>query len=94
MPAMHTISISDETFERLVKRAADLNVTVEELIGRLLELAAKGGGNGQPPPNASFDEWKKQFDGWMAVVRTRAHRYPPGFTMDDTRESIYEGCGE
>ena len=33
-------------------------------------------------------------DAWMADVQKRAHRYPPGFVLDDSRESIYEGRGE
>jgi predicted DNA-binding antitoxin AbrB/MazE fold protein len=41
----------------------------------------------------AFAEWKKGFDAWMADVQARAHRYPPGFVMDDSREKIYEGCG-
>jgi|ERR1043165_16390 hypothetical protein len=42
----------------------------------------------------SFDDWKKKFDAWMDEVEARAHRYPPGFVMNDSRESMYEGCGE
>src|ERR1051325_2599847 len=89
---MPTLAISDELFERLAKRASALNVTVEQLI---LALATENAGNGHPPSSPAsvcFDKWKKQFDAWMADVQTRAHRYPPGFVMDDSRESIYEGC--
>jgi hypothetical protein len=92
-----TLTIPEEVFERLARRAAALNVTVEQLIAPLLALAAEGVGNEHPAPSetaASFDDWKKNFDAWMADVHARAHRYPPGFVMDDSRESIYEGCGE
>jgi len=94
---MPSLTISDEMFERLAKRAAALNVSVEQLIAPLLDLAAKDDGNGNAAPSstaAPFDNWKKEFDAWMAEVQMRAHRYPPGFVMDDSRESIYEGCGE
>ena len=42
----------------------------------------------------SFEAWKRDFDAWMAAVEARAGRYPRGFVMDDSRESIYDGCGE
>jgi hypothetical protein len=87
---MPSVTIPDETFERLAKRAAALGLTVEQLI---LKLATESDGNGHPTA-PHFDDWKKQFDKWMADVQGRAHRYPSGFVMDDSRESIYEGCGE
>ena len=92
---MPSLTIPDETFQRLAKRAAALNLTVEQLIAPLLDLAAtESNGQFKRAPNQSFEEWKEKFDAWMAEVQTRAHRYPPGFVMDDSRESIYEGCGE
>lgn len=91
---MPSVTIADEMFERLAKRAAALNLTVEQLIAPLLDLAAESGGNGPPPATTqAFDGWKKNFDAWMADVRARAHRYPSGFVMNDSRESIYEACG-
>ncbi len=89
---MPTLTIPDETYQRLTRRAAALQVTVEELI---LKLATESDGNASPAPTlAPLDEWRKKFDAWMADVQSRAHRYPPGFVLDDSRESIYEGCGE
>lgn len=37
--------------------------------------------------------WQAQFDEWMRLVDARAVRYPAGFTLDDSRESIYDGRG-
>jgi hypothetical protein len=94
---MPSVSIPDEVFERLARRAAALNVTVEQLIAPLLSFAAENHGSGKAaasPSDVPFDDWKKQFDAWMADVQGRARRYPPGFVMDDSRESIYHGCGE
>jgi len=94
---MPSLTISDELFERLAKRAAALNVTVEQLVAPLLDLAAEGANSGHlspSPTEAPFADWKKNFDAWIAEVRARARRYPLGFVMDDSRESIYEGCGE
>jgi len=94
---MPSVTIPDEVFERVASRAAALNVTVEQLITPLLIFAAgnHGGGDAAPSPSdVPFDDWKKKFDAWMVDVQGRAHRYPPGFVMDDSRESIYQGCGE
>ena len=30
----------------------------------------------------------------LALARSRADRYPPGFRADVSREGMYEGCGE
>jgi antitoxin (DNA-binding transcriptional repressor) of toxin-antitoxin stability system len=43
-----------------------------------------------PLSNAS---WQSQFDSWMQEVDSRAARYPNGFNVDDSRESIYNGRG-
>jgi len=94
---MPNLMIPDEMFDRLAKRAAALNLTVEQLIAPLLHLAAEGGSNGHSAPStttAPVDDWKKKFDAWMADVQARAHRYAQGFVLDDSRESIYQGCGE
>jgi hypothetical protein len=90
------LTIPDDTFQRLAQRAAERNTAVEQLITPLLELAV-GGPVGQQTallPEAPLDDWKKKFDDWMADVQARAGRYPAGFVMDDSRESIYEGCGK
>jgi hypothetical protein len=94
---MPYLTIPDEMFQRLAKRAAALNVTVEQLVTPLLDLAVASDSNGLPtpaPPEAGIDDWKTKFDAWMADVQARANRYPPGFVMDASRESIYERCGE
>jgi hypothetical protein len=91
---MPSLTVPDDVFERLAKRAAALNVTVEQLVAPLLDLAATESGAPVPPAPASFGDWKTKFDAWMADVQARSPRYPPGFIMDDSRESMYEGCGE
>ena len=91
---MPSVSIPDELYHRIALRAAALNVSVEQLIAPLLDEAAEGG----PPPcaksNVSMETWNTTFDSWMAEVQKRAPRYPPGFRLDDSRESFYQGCGE
>jgi hypothetical protein len=46
----------------------------------------------QPP--ISSDEWRRRLDAYLQEVASRADRYPPGFVVDDKRETIYEGRGE
>ena len=47
-----------------------------------------------PAPEPSDDDWKTGFDQLLALVRSRAGRYPPGFQADVSREGMYQGCGE
>lgn len=95
---MPTITVPDDTYRRLAERAAAQGTTVEQLAAPALEQLAGGAGeNGHTvtsPADPPYDEWKRRFDEWMAVVDARAGRYPPGFQADVSRESIYEGCGE
>ncbi|HKI32225.1 MAG TPA: hypothetical protein VKA46_10180 [Gemmataceae bacterium] len=95
---MPQLTILDDTYERLARRAAALNVTVEQLVTPVLErVAGAEAVNGHPPTppgDLPFDPWKARFDELLATVRGRADRYPPGFQADVSRESIYDGCGE
>ena len=95
---MATITVPDSTFERLSRRAEALGTTVEALALPALEWATLAPGESPAqsdiPPPLPYDEWKKRFDELTAHVQGRAHLYPPGFRVDDSRESIYEGCGE
>lgn len=89
---MATITVPEETFQRLSRKAEVLQTTVEALATPALESVA-----GLPTPlpfTLSYEEWKKLFDEHMAEVAARADRYPPGFEVDISRESMYEGCGE
>ena len=44
-----------------------------------------------PPDPGS---WRRLFDAYLREVAARAGRYPAGFVVDDSRDSIYEGRGE
>jgi antitoxin (DNA-binding transcriptional repressor) of toxin-antitoxin stability system len=44
-----------------------------------------------PAISPGEDSWNSRFDDWMRTVDARAGRYPVGFTLDDSRESIYDG---
>ena len=90
---MPTITVPEETFQRLTRRAAALRISVEELAVPVLKRLAT-----EPVPVAapdlSHEEWLANLNAWMAEVQARAHLYPPGFEADVSREAIYEGCGE
>ena len=92
---MPQLTISTDAYEKLARRAADLNLTVEQFVTAVLERAAEAGAeNGQPLGDLPDDQWQAQFDEFLTAVRRRAGRYPPSFQADVSRESIYEGCGE
>jgi hypothetical protein len=94
---MPSLTISVELFKRLVRRAAALHMTVEQLIAALLHSVTESDDKEHPTPSPAavpFNDWKKAFEGWMTQVRARASRYPPGFVLDDSQERIYQGCGE
>ena len=90
---MPTITVPDAVYQRLAARAAAAGTTVEALAVPALEQAAE-----VPPasPNdVTFKEWKKNYDAMNELFRTTmAGQIPPGFVLDDSREGIYEGCGE
>jgi hypothetical protein len=65
---------------------------LKPFLGKAVEIIVRE--ESAPPPETAFNNWKAKFDAWMAEVEARAHRYPPGFVMNDSRDSIYEGCGE
>jgi len=37
----------------------------------------------------SKEEWQRELDAWRLEAQSRANRYPPGFVLDDSRETIY-----
>lgn len=83
---MPTLNVNRETYDRLARKAAARNTTVDRLVEPLLEQLAS------EEPNA--DDRRAALDQWMRIVHARAGRYPTGFVADDSREVIYEGRGE
>ena len=90
---MPTLTIPEETFQRLTRRASALKISLEDLALPALEGVAEEPSSTRRR-TLTHGEWLANLDAWMAEVQTRAHRYPPGFRVDYSRESIYEGCGE
>jgi hypothetical protein len=79
---MAAITVPDATFDRLARQAAAIGVTVEQLILPVLDQIV--------PPAPTPEERKRAFEEWDQRIRERADRYPPGFRVDDERESFYK----
>jgi hypothetical protein len=47
-----------------------------------------------PQPSTTPEEWHRRFEAYLQEVASRSGRYPDGFVADDSRDAIYEGCGE
>ena len=87
---MASITIPDAVFERLTRRAAELGTTAEALAIQKLETVPTSAS----PADLPYEEWKKRFDEFTARIHAVVGPMPPGHFIDDSRESIYEGCGE
>jgi prevent-host-death family protein len=43
-----------------------------------------------PEAQGQFDKvWQLELDEWRKEAQLRSRRYPPGFVVDDSRETIY-----
>ena len=83
---MPTITISDNAYELLVRKAAAVGVSPDEFIA--LTLTADAMPAAQPQMPLEGEAWQKAFDEWMREVAARAHLYPPGFQLDVSREAM------
>jgi hypothetical protein len=82
---MPTLTIPDETFRRLTARAAELHITVDQLVTPFLDRAAEA----LPTEPLTGEAWRRAFDRLTREIQSRAGRYPSGHIVDDSRESIY-----
>lgn len=83
---MPTITIPDETYERLFRHAAALKTTVDDVVDRLSrEVKA----NGTSTTTASTNEWSQNFNAILQLAKSHEMKYPPGFEADISREAMY-----
>ncbi len=88
--AMPYLTVPEDTFRRLAARAAALNISVDDLVQPALDrLAETGTSTPEPPLPLTGDAWHAELDAWKRDAASRAGRYPPGFVLDDSRETIY-----
>ena len=87
---MPRVTIPEETFRRLAARAAALNISVDDLVKPALDKLAKSGSPAPEPPFPLIgDAWQTELKARKRDAESRAGRYPPGFVLDDSRETIY-----
>jgi hypothetical protein len=87
---MAHLTIPEDIFERLAERAAALYISVDDLVRPVLaRLAETGTAPSELPPPLTGDAWRAEFEAWKRDAKSRAGRYPPGFILDDSRETIY-----
>ena len=87
---MPSITVPEDTFRRLTERAEANNISVDDLVTSALErLAEAGTPVPEPPSPLTGDAWQAEIEAWKQDAESRAGRYPPGFVLDDSRETIY-----
>lgn len=84
---MASITIPDETYRRLSRRASALKITVDELVQPALDQLANVENHADAPLQG--DAWRAEAEALEQEAIDRSHRYPPGFVVDDRRETIY-----
>ncbi len=87
---MPQVAVSEDTYRRLAARAAALNISVDDLVKPALDRLAEADTTaGEPPLPLAGDAWWAELEAWKRDAKDRAGRYPPGFVVDDSRETIY-----
>lgn len=87
---MPHVNIPEETFRRLATKAASLSISVEDLVKPALDQLAE---TEDSAPETSLpltgDAWLAELDAWKRDAESRGNRYPRGYILDDSRQSIY-----
>ena len=92
---MPSVEIPEETFRRLAERAAARNISVDDFVRPALDRLAE-----EEPVDPALstpltgDAWLAEWDAWKRDVESRSGRYPPGFVLDDSRDTIYRDRGD
>lgn len=83
------LNLSDSLFSQLQRRASEAKVSVEILAAEILARGAAPSSD-----DLSEEEIARRLallDDSFALSNNRADRYPQGFKLDDSRETIYAG---
>lgn len=91
---MPMLNIPDELYAKLASRAEQCHRSVEEFVLPILDNVKT-----EPQLPAGFvplsnEEWLAEMEAWKRDALSRADRYPPGFVLDDSRETMYFGPRE
>jgi hypothetical protein len=85
--SMPYVTVPEDTFRRLSARAAALNISIDDLVKPALDRLAECGSEPEPPLPLTGDAWHAELEAWKRDAESRAGRYPPGFVLDDSRET-------
>ncbi len=83
-----TLNISDAAYRQLERRAANEKLSVDLLVESLIQRSLPD------EDRVSQEEIERKLamlDEQADRASKRAHLYPPGFKLDDSRETIYGG---
>ncbi len=87
---MANLTIPEDIFRRLAARANALNMTVDDLVTPVLDrLADSGDPQAESQSPLTGAAWQAELEAWKRDAESRANRYGPGFSLDDSRESMY-----
>jgi hypothetical protein len=87
---MPHLTVPEDMFRRLAAKAAALNISIDDLVKPALDqLAQSGSSAAETLPTLTGDAWHAELDAWKHDAASRADRYPHGFVLDDSRETIY-----
>lgn len=84
---MPVLNLPEQTFRWLVEQAAARNVSVEEVV--VSAVAQLPAADAPAPDGSTPEERLRAFERLTRRIEGRADRYPPGHTLDDSREGIY-----
>jgi hypothetical protein len=74
---MPHVTVADDTYRRLSKLAAALNMSVDELVKPALDRLAEAGPLlAEPPLPLTGDAWRAELEAWKRDAESRAGRYP------------------
>ena len=83
---MAHLIVPEDTFRRPTAKAAILGISVDDLVGPVLDrLAEPGIPPTQPQPPLTGEASYAELAAWRRDAESRAGRYPPGFVVDDGR---------
>ena len=86
---MPQVTVPEDTFRRLAAEAAACNISVDDLVKPALDRLAETGPAPEPSLPLTGDAWFAELEAWKQDAESRAVRYPPGFVLDDSRETLY-----
>ena len=86
---MAIIQISDQIYQKLADQANTQKMSVDAFVEPM--LADYADELDKRPNGQTHEQWQQWLADWNQRAKARASNYPPGFQLDDSRDSIYEG---